>query len=267
MPVSVTLELCLGSKFESLYPWTTIRAVDDIETAEWKVSLNMFGDTFSNLGPEKYFGHLSWIATVDTAFRHQAEKVRRFNRARQRLHPRDCVVLKREDLQSWYMGGAILAGGRSYLREVLAGQLGLPHDIAQDFQAFFDVVLRDSVQNWDDRFSIAIKFLPQKDIEEAARLNITPRPDTTVRVCMVFGVVDTGKSKLWGTWAGRMQNFEDKLKAKNWAEITGIQPKALDDSEKFRAIEWSVMQVHGWHQDVFLPECQRKRLSSEVFPG
>lgn len=132
VPVSVTLELCLGLKFKSVYPWTTIRAVDGIETAEWKVSLNISGDTFSNLGPEKYFGHLSWETMVDTAFKHQAYKVPRFNPAKPILTPKNSIVLRRSDVLNRHMRDGILDsdGGVSlYLQGVLGRQLGLPQGI------------------------------------------------------------------------------------------------------------------------------------------
>lgn len=82
-------------------------------------------------------------------------------------------------------------------------------------------------------------------MKEAASISITPQPDTTVRILMLFGAVDTTGS--WTSWAGQKRNVRDALEEKNWAEITGIQPISLKDSADFRAIEWSVMQVAPRH--------------------
>jgi hypothetical protein len=232
--MSVTLKLCAGWRFKSIYPWTKIKALDGVETAEWKVHLDKKGNTFSNSGSEKYFGHLSWEPTVDTAL----------NPAKLILTPANSVVLKRQDVLGSRAHDVVGLHGDLYFRPVLAKQLGLPEDMIQDFQDYFDATFRDEIQKWEDRFSIAVSFVPQKQVDEAARISITPRPDTTARILMVFGAVDTtGKRKVWASWADRRRSVKDALGAKNWAEIIGVQPEALKDGRKFRAIEWSVMQA------------------------
>lgn len=233
--LSVTLKLCPGWKFKSIYPWSKIKALDGIETAEWKVYVDKNGNTFSNSGLEKCFGHLSWEPTVDTAL----------NPAKLILTPENSVVLERQDVLTcphWWSDE--FHGGSWYFGPVLAKQLGLPKDIIQDFQDYFNANFRDEIRKWENRFSVAVSFVPQKQIEEAAQISITPRPDATARILMVFGAVDTtGKREVWKSWADRRRSVEDALRAKNWAEIIGVQPEALQDGGNLRAIEWIVMQA------------------------
>lgn len=237
--LSVTLELCPGWKFDSIYPWTKINALDGIETAQWKVTVDEYGDPVNRSGAEEYHGHLSWETMVNADFRPSPGKNPHFIPALPVLNPTASVVLSR----SHVLRSDIC--GKNYLHQVLAVQLGLPEDIVRDFRDHFEAKFGGCLRNLHARQSIAISFMPQKHIEEAARIRITPQPDATARILMLFGTVDTSQeSGSWSAWAGqRHSNVHNALKAKNWAALTGLQPEVLRDKTIFRAIEWGVMRV------------------------
>ncbi|KAK7735555.1 hypothetical protein SLS53_007468 [Cytospora paraplurivora] len=238
--VSVTLELQPGWKFGSVYPWTEIKSVDGIETAEWKVSINEHFETVSQSGSEEYFGHLSWETTVDSASKPIADKTPLFNPAVPNLNPQNSVVLDRDFILP--RRDRLVDRYANYLYRVLCVALGVDENIVQDFLGYLETKFGENIRRLDDRFSIAVSFVPQTHIEEAARLSITPQPYATARIFMLFGAVDTTqKQGSWSTWAGR------KLCIKNWKKITGVRPKVLKNHEEFRAIEWGMMWVSEEH--------------------
>ncbi|ROW00481.1 hypothetical protein VPNG_07952 [Cytospora leucostoma] len=244
--VSVALELRPGWKFSSVYPWTEIRTEDGNETAEWKVSITRNSESVSESGSEKYFGHISWETTVDAAFEPVADRKPLFNPAMPNMTPQNSVVLDRNKLLP--IGDRRIVIYESYFYWVLHERMGLEMNIVQDFHDYVEAEFGDNIRSLEDRFSIAVSFVPQTHIDEAARLSITPRPYATARILMMFGTVDTTQEQgSWSAWAGRRRGLTDALREKDWASITGVRPDVLRDPGKFRAIEWGVMRVPEEH--------------------
>ncbi|KUI54609.1 hypothetical protein VP1G_10673 [Cytospora mali] len=210
-------------KFNTIYPWTKIKAVDGIEKAEWEASVDKWGNTVSKSGPDEYFGHLSWETTLNTAVKPRADKTLPFDPAFPNLNPQNSVVVHRRHVLSKCSGHA----QRTYFEEVLTIQLGLPKDIVRDLQNYFDAQFDVQILKLGSQFSIAISFVSQRHIEKAARISISPKPDATARILMLFGAVDTTQTHgIWSAWA------KVALEEKNWAKVTGIQPKVLRTMER-----------------------------------
>ncbi|ROV93168.1 hypothetical protein VMCG_08743 [Cytospora schulzeri] len=238
--MTVTLGLCQGWRFDTIYPWTSIDATTGIETATWNVSMDWHGITVSTSGSDKYFGQIAWETRVNPTVEYPLGKVPLFNPAMPDLHPKKSVVLERKFVLLDWPGSC----GINYLQKALSMQMGLPMDLVKDFQVYFHEKFGDQIQRLDDRFSIAISFVPQKHMEDAARISITPPPDRTARVFMLFGAVDTKqKQGIWSAWYHRTRNVKNALKKINWAQETGIQPCTLKERRYFRAIIWGMMQV------------------------
>lgn len=233
--LEVTVQLCPGWEFKSIYPWAVVESCDNSATAKWNVVVNSRGETTSATAKEKYVGKISWETSLKTSHLPRPPKSIRLNPAGQILTPENSVVLHRDH---------VLRTEHNYLHAVLRGQLRLPQEIVHNFQLYFIETFGGEIRRWSRRYSIAISFVPQSDIEGATALTITPQPAATVRILMLFSAVDnSGTSQKWKSWTGQRRSLKCALAIKNWAVITGIRTKALSEGTKFRAIEWDVMEV------------------------
>ncbi|KAM0756464.1 hypothetical protein T439DRAFT_283262 [Meredithblackwellia eburnea MCA 4105] len=79
---------------------------------------------------------------------------------------------------------------------------------------------------------IAFRFLPQAEYEQAAKLQISPKPDVVTRVFMVFKGV---KENEWNFYT---QKLEDVC----WRSVVGVSEHTRD-STKFRCLEWGGMEA------------------------
>jgi hypothetical protein len=86
---------------------------------------------------------------------------------------------------------------------------------------------------------VALRFIPQRSLELAAPLSVTPQPDVITRVFMLFkGVTEEEAAKSWQSATLRATESVE-----SWREIVGIsQDKYLDES-LFRVLEWGGMEV------------------------
>ena len=84
---------------------------------------------------------------------------------------------------------------------------------------------------------VALRFVPQAEYEQAARLIITPTPDIVIRVFMVFcGVEDDIRE-----WTSAVERAEEDVMF--WRDVVGIDVKAAQDVSLFRVLEWGGMEV------------------------
>lgn len=86
---------------------------------------------------------------------------------------------------------------------------------------------------------LAFRFLPQASYEEAAPLEISPSPDVTTRVFMIFQGV--AEEELQGWTAASCRASEDVA---HWREIVGVDLERTSDTNLFRVLEWGGMEVH-----------------------
>ena len=85
---------------------------------------------------------------------------------------------------------------------------------------------------------IALRFIPQTEYEQAARLAITPTPDVVTRVFMIFRGVKEEEVLQWGSAVERA--CTDVV---FWQDVVGINARAAQDASLFRVLEWGGMEV------------------------
>jgi hypothetical protein len=75
--------------------------------------------------------------------------------------------------------------------------------------------------------------------EKAAPLEVSPRPDVTVRIFMLFkGLKEDEVQQCWGAAVGAAQgdvNF--------WRSVVGVDDRSLTDGSLFRVVEWGGVEV------------------------
>lgn len=82
---------------------------------------------------------------------------------------------------------------------------------------------------------IAFRFVEQAAYEQAARLDVEPRPDVVTRVFMLFlGVGE--EEELGDEWMSGEREEVD------WRKVVGVDEGATDPA-KFRVLEWGGMEV------------------------
>ncbi|KAJ3502640.1 hypothetical protein NMY22_g18519 [Coprinellus aureogranulatus] len=82
---------------------------------------------------------------------------------------------------------------------------------------------------------VALRFLSQASYERAAPLDVTPAPDLTVRIFMLFKGLK--ESEVQGDWA-IAANVD-----KSWRDVVGVDDRSLSDDSLFRVLEWGGMEV------------------------
>ncbi|GAA5890580.1 hypothetical protein JCM6882_002969 [Rhodosporidiobolus microsporus] len=81
---------------------------------------------------------------------------------------------------------------------------------------------------------IAFRFLPQREYEQAARIEVDPRPDVVTRVFLLFKGVDASEAGLWR-----------KAESVDWVKEVGVDPDEVANEALFRVLEWGGMEVVG----------------------
>lgn len=89
---------------------------------------------------------------------------------------------------------------------------------------------------------IALRFLPQQIYENAARLDVQPKPDVVVRIFMLFrGVKALDLPSKWTS------SIERKVESEStegfWRSVVGVDTAKMQDSTLLRVIEWGGMEV------------------------
>ena len=88
---------------------------------------------------------------------------------------------------------------------------------------------------------VALRFVPQAAYEQAAQLEITPRPDVVERIFMLFKGVDTNALSMWRTAEERAARDVSA-----WRDVVGLKHEAgrlMGDESLFRVLEWGGMEV------------------------
>lgn len=105
-----------------------------------------------------------------------------------------------------------------------------------------DTAATDFMQYWIPNFTairengqkIAIRFIPQPELEAEARLVVTPKPDAVTRIFMLFKGINRED---WHKWQGVTE------KKFNWRNVIGID-NAVPSPDRFEVIEWGGMQLY-----------------------
>ena len=85
---------------------------------------------------------------------------------------------------------------------------------------------------------IVLRFLPQASYEQAAPLNISPQPDITTRIFMLFKGVPRDELEDWCTATRRAGEG-----VVWWRDVVGIDLAKMEDADLFRVLEWGGMEV------------------------
>ncbi|KAG8681607.1 hypothetical protein FRC08_015529 [Ceratobasidium sp. 394] len=85
---------------------------------------------------------------------------------------------------------------------------------------------------------IALSFLPQAEYEAVASLNVTPTPDVTTHVFMLFQGV---KESQLGSWAEAQVNAAKDPSV--WRAVVGVDWGKAQDASLFCVLEWGGMEV------------------------
>ncbi|KZV87639.1 hypothetical protein EXIGLDRAFT_620390, partial [Exidia glandulosa HHB12029] len=84
--------------------------------------------------------------------------------------------------------------------------------------------------------TIALRFLPQAEYEQAAKLSVAPAPDVVTRVFMLFRGLKGDEADMW-----RALSLEN-TSPETWSERVGVGEDAWNE-RLFRVLEWGGMEV------------------------
>lgn len=113
----------------------------------------------------------------------------------------------------------------------------LPYlEVALRHLSLSDTAATDMMQYWVPSFTalhekgqrIAMRFVPQSELEAVAALNIAPQPDVITRIFLLFKGI---ASDDWEKWDDMGEA------ALSWPSIVGLRHQAFDESN-YRVLEW-----------------------------
>ncbi|QRV96149.1 ubiquitin family protein [Ceratobasidium sp. AG-Ba] len=224
----IRIELALTKRwgFSVLYPPAAIsRTADDGQSVLWTVDAKPDSTLFDR-ATGREVSYLFWEAHSNstelpspacTRACTPVEDIFPFDPARPSLTPADSVVLPLDKVTE-YIDDALLS-------------LGLHTEARCSFITYW-------LPDLQRHQYIALRFLPQPDYEAAARLNITPIPDVTTRVFMLFRGVEEADLGLWAEAQDRVDQD-----VSFWREVVGVDLAKAQNTELFRVLEWGGMEA------------------------
>ncbi|EUC55128.1 ubiquitin family protein, putative [Rhizoctonia solani AG-3 Rhs1AP] len=219
LDVRVQLSLVKAWRFSAIYPPTPITSPSDDSLGEaisWTVDTRPDGSLLDHL-TNREVAYLFWEAHTSPKLPISPpttpSRLLSFDPARPSILPSDSALLP-FDKVTGYIDDALLA-------------MELHAEARTSFITYW-------LPNLSKHTHIAIRFLPQDQYEESAPLCITPAPEITTRVFMLFMGVE--ESEL-GAWEAA------KVPAEEWSRIVGVDKVKAKDVNLFRALEWGGMEV------------------------
>ncbi|CAE6458904.1 unnamed protein product [Rhizoctonia solani] len=219
LDVRVQLSLVKAWCFSAIYPPTpiTLPSGDSLgEAIFWAVDTRPDGSLFDRLTNRKV-AYLFWEAHTNLkppiSPLTTPSRILAFDPARPRISPSDSALLP-FDKVTGYIDDALLA-------------MELHTEARTSFITYW-------LPNLSKHTHIALRFLPQDQYEESAPLCITPAPDITTRVFMLFMGVE--ESNL-GAWEAA------KVPVEEWSRIVGVDKVKAKDANLFRVLEWGGMEI------------------------
>ncbi|QRV96146.1 ubiquitin family protein [Ceratobasidium sp. AG-Ba] len=221
--VSVNLALVGAWSLSVVYPPAPIQeAPDGTQSITWTVNSNPDG-TILDLRSLREVSYLFWEAHTNPVL---------FSSS-----PASCVSNTGQDTRAIFdpscpsvtpSNSAFLAFNTvvGYIEDVLAS-LGLHTEARCSFITYW----LPRLQRYNH---IALRFLPQIEYEAAALMRISPSPDVTTRVFMLFRGVEDSDVDQWGSAVKDVNE---------WKDIVGVDMEKAMDTNNFRALEWGGMEV------------------------
>jgi Ubiquitin family len=159
--------------------------------------------------------------------------IERFIPNRPCLNDSNSVLVSLQDLTP-YLDNALLAMGlNTEARTSFITFVGLSATMCAA-----DHLSRYWLPSFNKYKNIALRFLPQEVYEQAAPLNVQPKPDVVARIFMLFQGVDDVDLV---DWKGAAMRLEEP--AERWADVVVIDKAQVLDQGLFRVIEWGGMEV------------------------
>ncbi|QRV96132.1 ubiquitin family protein [Ceratobasidium sp. AG-Ba] len=221
--IRVDLALTPAWSFSALYPSAPVRpTAGDGHSVAWIVDAKPDG-TLSDHGTGREVSYLFWEAHTNPALPCSPavsrpgspvqEVAATFDPSRPVITPDNSTVLPFEKVTG-------------YIDDVLLS-LGLHTEARCSFITYW-------LPDLQRHKHIALRFLPQSEYEAAAPMRVTPSPDVTTRVFMLFRGVDEPNIGAWG----------DVVKdVGEWKNIVGVDVQKVTDTSIFRVLEWGGMEV------------------------
>lgn len=206
----MSLKLSPSWSYSAIYPTTSIAGgIDKGQSISWLVDVASSGLLRSGKTGVA-ISSLFWEATSTGRLEDRDAALRSFD-------PRAPVV------EAWNSVLLPLSDLLPYLETALR-KLHLTDTAATDFIQYW-------LGNWNDLDRagkrIAVRFLPQQQLEAVAKLSITPSPDVVTRIFMLFKGVAADQ---WGAW-------KKNDTVPDWPLVVGVKSEASDVS-KYRVLEW-----------------------------
>ncbi|EUC55115.1 ubiquitin-like protein [Rhizoctonia solani AG-3 Rhs1AP] len=229
--ILVQLSLTHSWTFSEIYPPTTITTVDkDTEslgqTITWIVNAQPEGTLWDH-ATGREIAYLFWEAHTNPKLPSSPPTTRPSSPVEspsQVFDPASPVLLPSH---STLLSFDKVTG---YIDDVLLA-LGLHTEARTSFITYW-------LPNLSKHAFIALRFLSQNEYEQAAPLNITPAPDVTTRVFMLFGGVEESQLEQWDE-AVAMASKDVTV----WRDIVGLDTGRVHDKSLFRVLEWGGMEV------------------------
>ncbi|QRV81696.1 ubiquitin family protein [Ceratobasidium sp. AG-Ba] len=221
--IRVDLALTQAWDFSALYPSAPIcPTADGGQSVAWIVDAKPDGTLFEH-GTGREVSYLFWEAHTNPALPCSPAVSRpgspvqgvvaTFDPSRPIITPSNSTLLPFEKVTG-------------YIDDVLLS-LGLHTEARCSFITYW---LPDLQQHKH----IALRFLPQSEYEAAAPMHVTPSPDVTTRVFMLFcGVEESNVDE----WRGAVKDVDE------WKSIVGVDVQKATDISIFRVLEWGGMEV------------------------
>jgi len=229
--IQVRLSLAKEWEFSALYPPVTITSGTGKkqsigQTVDWTVDAKPDGSLFDH-GSGREISYLFWEALNKPQLLLSPVSSRPgspvdvtsgfFDPSKPILTPEDAVLLPFEKV-TIYIDDALIS-------------LGLHTEARTSFITYW-------LPDLSKHQNVALRFLPQNEYEAAAPLGVSPAPDVTTRVFMLFRGVEGNELEAWGAARERAGQSTDR-----WREIVGADVEKALDVGLFRVFEWGGMEV------------------------
>ncbi|QRV81695.1 ubiquitin family protein [Ceratobasidium sp. AG-Ba] len=221
--IRVDLALAPAWSFSALYPSASVRpTAGGGQSVAWIVDAKPDG-TLSDRGTGREVSYLFWEAHTNPALPCSPavsrpgspvqEVAATFDPSRPVITPDNSTVIPFDK-------------ATGYIDDVLLS-LGLHTEARCSFITYW-------LPDLQRHKHIALRFLPQSEYEAAAPMRVTPSPDVTTRVFMLFRGVEEAELTLWeGSAKG----------AHEWKDVVGVDIQKASDKNMFRVLEWGGMEV------------------------
>ncbi|QRV96131.1 ubiquitin family protein [Ceratobasidium sp. AG-Ba] len=221
--VRIDLALTPAWSFSALYPSVPVRpTAGDGQSVAWIVDAKPDG-TLSDHGTGREVSYLFWEAHTNPALPCSPavsrpgspvqEVASTFDPSRPVITPDNSTVLPFDKVTG-------------YIDDVLLS-LGLHTEARCSFITYW-------LPDLQRHKHIALRFLPQSEYEAAAPMRVTPSPDVTTRVFMLFRGVEEEELALW---EGSPKGVHE------WKDVVGVDVQKASDKNMFRVLEWGGMEV------------------------